>query len=442
QATYYGNSDLYDINYVIGESLSVFYDDAVDCDIFIEEGPRDLTINGGEDPVMGTFWPLVDIYGLRLHDDDVVQLIWAGPDTLMDTLDEFTGMPTGDDSVLVEFGIGEGLAGEGTGRFKLKQFTYETHTKGGYPAQGDVLYLRVFEAPSIGEGSEAMWYGESETYTVQWAFDEEFYSFPDSVFDATTRVPWYRTIKIYGGLDSAMTEYPLTDNDGDTLEDGDLVQILWAGPDDLLSPMDSTGSPTGDDSLLTTLIIGDGYGDGTGLFKTELQTFYVHKGGVPAEGDFIFVRVFDSTGVNLGHYYGESDLHEVAFEQGELFFCFSDSTDDTVIPNPAIIFVEEWTTPTATLPTEYTLFQNYPNPFNPETDIQYQIPEGCQVQLSIYNVLGQEIYTLVDGERAAGKYTVRWFGTDSHGRELSSGIYFYRLKAGDFVDVRKMVLLK
>jgi hypothetical protein len=102
----------------------------------------------------------------------------------------------------------------------------------------------------------------------------------------------------------------------------------------------------------------------------------------------------------------------------------------------------EWTNPSAAVPTAYALYQNYPNPFNPETDIRYQIPEGGQVQLTVYNVLGQTITTLVDGYRAAGSYTVRWFGSDQSGRGLGSGIYFYRLQAGDFSETRKMVLMK
>ncbi len=150
-ATYYGDSPTYVVNYVIGESLSVFYGDAVDCDTqFPPSDVRDFTIYGGYDPVLISYWPLVDIYGLRLHDDDVVQLIWAGLDTQADEMDALTGMPTGDDSLLATWGIGEGYAGIGTGRYKYGLYTYENHTKGGYPAQGDYLYLRVFEASTIG----------------------------------------------------------------------------------------------------------------------------------------------------------------------------------------------------------------------------------------------------------------------------------------------------
>ncbi|MFC1683083.1 C1 family peptidase [Candidatus Zixiibacteriota bacterium] len=94
------------------------------------------------------------------------------------------------------------------------------------------------------------------------------------------------------------------------------------------------------------------------------------------------------------------------------------------------------------IPGEYALQQNYPNPFNPETTIRYALAQDGPVRLSIYNVLGQEIVSLVDGHRPAGRHTVVWDGVDAGGRDVSSGLYFYRLQAGDFESTRKMVLLR
>jgi len=87
--------------------------------------------------------------------------------------------------------------------------------------------------------------------------------------------------------------------------------------------------------------------------------------------------------------------------------------------------------------TTYKLCQNYPNPFNPITEIRYDLPVDCQVRLEIYNLLGQKVATLVDGKEKAGYKTATW-----DAGSFSSGIYFYRLQAGDFVQTRKMVLLK
>jgi hypothetical protein len=91
----------------------------------------------------------------------------------------------------------------------------------------------------------------------------------------------------------------------------------------------------------------------------------------------------------------------------------------------------------STLPVTYNLSQNYPNPFNPSTVINYSIPKESNVSLKIYNLLGQEVKTLVDETKAPGNYNVSF-----NARDLSSGIYFYSLKAGNFYQVKKMMLLK
>jgi hypothetical protein len=94
------------------------------------------------------------------------------------------------------------------------------------------------------------------------------------------------------------------------------------------------------------------------------------------------------------------------------------------------------------LPQQYELGQNYPNPFNPTTDIEFALPKAGQVSLVVYNVLGQEVKSLVDGQMDAGNHTVTWDGTNSHGQSVSSGIYFYRLSAGEYNATKKMLMLK
>ena len=89
------------------------------------------------------------------------------------------------------------------------------------------------------------------------------------------------------------------------------------------------------------------------------------------------------------------------------------------------------------LPAEFTLSQNYPNPFNPGTVIRYSIARAEEVSLVVYNMIGEEVAHLIDGRKPAGNFSVEWNATN-----FASGIYFYRLQAGDFVQTRKMVLLK
>lgn len=94
------------------------------------------------------------------------------------------------------------------------------------------------------------------------------------------------------------------------------------------------------------------------------------------------------------------------------------------------------------IPERYELQQNYPNPFNPTTRLKYGLPEGARVRVSIFNVLGQLVTVLVDKEQAAGFYEVTWQAQSDMGLRLPSGLYFYRIDAGDFSDTRSMILQK
>ncbi|MFQ6092452.1 MAG: FlgD immunoglobulin-like domain containing protein, partial [bacterium] len=97
------------------------------------------------------------------------------------------------------------------------------------------------------------------------------------------------------------------------------------------------------------------------------------------------------------------------------------------------------------LPETWGLEQNYPNPFNPTTSIQYSVVSDQSpphITLKIYNILGQEVRTLVDETTEAGYYTVTWDGRDDRGLDVTSGVYFYHLKAGQFSQIKKMLLLR
>lgn len=89
------------------------------------------------------------------------------------------------------------------------------------------------------------------------------------------------------------------------------------------------------------------------------------------------------------------------------------------------------------IPTDYKLSQNYPNPFNPSTLINFSIPEASSVKIVVYDALGREMETLVENKMGAGNYTADWNASN-----YSAGIYFYRITANNFVQTKKMVLLK
>ena len=100
------------------------------------------------------------------------------------------------------------------------------------------------------------------------------------------------------------------------------------------------------------------------------------------------------------------------------------------------------TEPVSETPDTYAILQNYPNPFNPTTQIRYGLPVQASVKLTIHNVLGQELATLVDGIQPAGYHEVRWNGTNASGVPVGSGVYFFRIQAGNFVEMKRMMLLK
>ena len=96
-----------------------------------------------------------------------------------------------------------------------------------------------------------------------------------------------------------------------------------------------------------------------------------------------------------------------------------------------------------TRPEVFALANNYPNPFNPATTIKYALPQAADVELTVYNVVGQPVRTLVAEHQSAGRYVVEWDATNDNGHSLASGMYFYRLAVGgEFLEVKKMLLLK
>ncbi|MEE8418381.1 MAG: T9SS type A sorting domain-containing protein, partial [candidate division Zixibacteria bacterium] len=89
------------------------------------------------------------------------------------------------------------------------------------------------------------------------------------------------------------------------------------------------------------------------------------------------------------------------------------------------------------LPHYFSISQNYPNPFNASTTIQYNLPAVSDVKIDIYNILGRKVETLIQGEQQAGYHQITWDAEDA-----SSGLYFYRIQAGEYAETKKMLLLK
>ena len=93
-------------------------------------------------------------------------------------------------------------------------------------------------------------------------------------------------------------------------------------------------------------------------------------------------------------------------------------------------------------PKTYNISQNYPNPFNPITTLQYELPEDSFVNVTVYDMLGNVVNNLINANQSSGYKSVQWDATNNRGELVSAGIYLYKIQAGDFVDSKKMILLK
>lgn len=148
-------------------------------------------------------------------------------------------------------------------------------------------------------------------------------------------------------------------------------------------------------------------------------------------------------------------VHESTLHDGELEIVISSSTGDSnreeatfilrrsvldVVYTPALPM--DVSDSRANMPTDHFLSANYPNPFNPSTTIEYNLPTRSQVRVEILNMLGQTVRVLTDAPVSAGLHRVVWDGRTSYGTPVASGIYYYRIVAGDLINARKMILLK
>ena len=189
-------------------------------------------------------------------------------------------------------------------------------------------------------------------------------------------------------------------------------------------------------------------GTGTGV---EVGAF-----GIPAEGGSggaVFARLVGTTSGSISaggsadlicRMYGiATGVADTTFT-ADLEISSNDAANPTVVI-PVVVRVTDNTVGIETLgqlPTEFDIAQNYPNPFNPTTTIAYQLPKASNVKLVVYNVLGQQVRTLVNNRLEPGRYKSVWDGRNDAGARVGSGIYIYRFEAADFHKVQKMILLK
>ena len=157
---------------------------------------------------------------------------------------------------------------------------------------------------------------------------------------------------------------------------------------------------------------------------------------------YVYTYIIPTSGYRINTFVKDIGLYRD--EGGELLASYSVLIgfikDGVVYGDTTVVGIDEGK---SNKPVEYSLFQNYPNPFNPSTIIQYSIPKTSFVTLKIFNILGKEIATLVNEEKPAGNYQIEFnIQKTINNKPLSSGIYFYKLHAGDYIRTKKMIYLK
>jgi hypothetical protein len=176
-------------------------------------------------------------------------------------------------------------------------------------------------------------------------------------------------------------------------------------------------NPSGIEAILTSAIQ-----EQQSIIEKQQQTIVQLKGIITQT-----ILALEKHGINLN-----IDINELSTESSEL----SNEAQKPEKPNVEV------KTNSQSESMEYKLYQNYPNPSNPTTTIQYQLPQGQNVRITIYDITGRKVKELVNEFRSAGEHIVQWDGKNQDGAVVANGTYIYRIEAGDFVQTYKLLLLK
>ena len=174
------------------------------------------------------------------------------------------------------------------------------------------------------------------------------------------------------------------------------------------------------------------------------STSRARTAGDGTEGDLIHVTYELADGASLPDqvtfYFGLANLPGTSMDPELLnVVCGYPDADNPVAVSTSAMGIDG----NETIPDEFALNQNYPNPFNPSSQISFDVPQGGEhIMLNIYNILGQNVSTLVNGVINPGTYTMEWNATDEAGNPVASGIYFYELRSSSFTARKKMLLIR
>lgn len=241
------------------------------------------------------------------------------------------------------------------------------------------------------------------------------------------------------------TSNSLLDENGSLLNDGDVVQLIYAGANNTIDPPvmnignASNGQPTGDDIVLSLHQIGENVPPATGMFFFTITTYPDHNSGYPAAGDYIYARVFNENNLTNATHYGDGQLYLITNQLGSNYEVqLSGGQTGYPLPIKPIHNLNG-------IPQKYKLGQNYPNPFNPTTHFRIEIPMGGEVsetQVAVYDIAGRKIKTLVHSVLLPGAYELTWNGENEKGAPAAGGIYLLIMKNLYFSEAKKLVFLR
>ena len=207
---------------------------------------------------------------------------------------------------------------------------------------------------------------------------------------------------------------------------GDKLQGLVNDEGDPTSDMTILGNWVEDHVKVLAYSVNRARTEGNGLEGNLLHLTYTLADGVSLPDNISFYfTVVNIPGTSLN-----PELLNVV--------CSYPSQDSPATVNTTVASADEG----SMLPSEYALFQNYPNPFNPSTQITFDVPTSGYVMLRVYNLLGQDVQTLINKSMTPGRYTVEWNGNDMLNNDVASGVYFYELRGESFISRKKMLLIR
>jgi hypothetical protein len=219
----------------------------------------------------------------------------------------------------------------------------------------------------------------------------------------------------------------------------DFSDLTYSGVsrgDKLQELVNDEGDPTSDMTIL-----GNWVEDHVKVLAYSVNRARTEGNGI--EGNLLYLTYTLADGVslpdNISFYFTVVNIPGTSLNPELLnVVCSYPSQDSPATVNTTVASADEG----SILPSEYALFQNYPNPFNPSTQIAFDVPTSEFVMLRVYNLLGQDVQTLINKSMTPGRYTVEWNGSDMLNNDVASGVYFYELRGESFISRKKMLLIR